>query len=164
MSQQSPNKDIGRGDYKPEAIVIHKSEGSFESCIGWFMNPLSKVSAHYIIDHDGKTVKLVEEHNIAWHAGVIAQPSWKLLKIATNPNLYTIGIELAGYAKDDTSADQTLALAHLIVDIAKRWDIPIDDQHIIFHREIRANKTCPGMYLSKSLVIFYALTIKKLFE
>lgn len=162
MSQQSPNKDIGRGNFRPEAIVIHKSEGSFDSCLAWFTDSNSKVSAHYIIGPDGKVINLVDESNTAWHAGVIAQPSWKLIKIATNPNLYTIGIELAGYATDDTPADQTLALAHLIVDIAKRWEIPIDDQHIVFHREIRANKTCPGMYLSKMLIIFYALTIKKI--
>ena len=100
-----------------------------------------------------------EENDTAWHAGVIVKSSWKGLKIGVNPNLYTIGIELAGYAVDDTPADQAIALAELIVEIHQRWKIPLDEEHIIFHREIRANKTCPGFKLSKKLIIFYAKTI-----
>lgn len=162
MKQNSPNYDKGRGLYRPEAIIIHKTEGSFKSCINWFADPNSRVSAHYVIDLDGKTIQMVDENDTAWHAGVVAQPSWRRIKFGTNPNLYTIGIELAGFAKDDTPADQTLALSHLIVDIAQRWNIPIDDQYIVFHREIRATKSCPGDKLSKSLIIFYALTIQKI--
>lgn len=162
MSQKSPNFDKGRGLYKPEAIVVHKSEGSFKSCIDWMLDIKSRVSSHYIISKTGEVINLVDENDTAWHAGVVAQPSWRRIKSGTNPNLYTIGIELAGFAKDDTPADQVLALSHLIVDIAEKWKIPIDDQHIVFHREIRATKTCPGDNLSKSLIIFYALTIKKI--
>ena len=157
--KKSPNFDIGRNGYKPEAIVLHKTEGSFISAVGWFQDAKTKVSAHYIIAPTGEIAPMVDENDTAWHAGVIVKPSWKLLKNGINPNLYTIGIELAGYAVDDTPADQALALAELICDIHRRWKIPIDDQHIVFHREIRANKTCPGQRLSKKLIIFYANTI-----
>ena len=159
LVKKSPNFDSGRSGHKPEAIIIHKTEGSFSSAIGWFQNEDARVSAHYVIDLDGDIAQMVDENDTAWHAGVIVKPSWKLLKNGVNPNLYTIGIELAGKAVDDTPADQALALAELISDIHRRWKIPIDDQHIVFHREIRANKTCPGQRLSKKLIIFYAKTI-----
>lgn len=156
MNNLTPNYDKGRGMYKPEAVVIHKCEGSFGSCKSWLCDEKSRVSAHYIISEAGIVTQLVDENDTAWHAGVIAKHIWKLLKYGVNPNSYTIGIELSGYAENDTPADQTLALAKLTSQICERWKIPIDDQHIVFHREIRGTKTCPGFKLSKDLIIFYA--------
>ena len=51
-------------------------------------SPLSKVSAHYLINQNGKIFKLVEDRHIAWHAG---KSRWKKFN---NLNKNSIGIEL----------------------------------------------------------------------
>ena len=51
-------------------------------------NPLSKVSAHYLISQNGKIFKLVKDQYIAWHAG---KSRWKKYN---NLNKDSIGIEL----------------------------------------------------------------------
>ena len=48
----------------------------------------SKVSSHYFIKGNGKVLKLVEDHFVAWHAG---KSYWKNYK---NLNKNSIGIEL----------------------------------------------------------------------
>ena len=47
-----------------------------------------KVSCHYLIDRNGKTIRLVDDHKVAWHAG---KSKWKNIR---NLNKYSIGIEI----------------------------------------------------------------------
>ena len=51
-------------------------------------NPNSKVSCHYLIDRNGQIYKMIDDANIAWHAG---KSKWKNIK---NLNKYSIGIEI----------------------------------------------------------------------
>jgi len=51
-------------------------------------NRKSNVSSHYFIKNNGKILKLVEDYNVAWHAG---KSNWKNYK---NLNKNSIGIEL----------------------------------------------------------------------
>ena len=51
-------------------------------------NPRSKVSCHYLINRKGLVIKMVEERNIAWHAG---KSKWKKF---VNLNYFSLGIEL----------------------------------------------------------------------
>ncbi|RLG70037.1 MAG: N-acetylmuramoyl-L-alanine amidase, partial [Candidatus Iainarchaeum archaeon] len=94
---KSPNFWKGRRGFKPEAIVIHITEGTASSTIDWFTRIESQVSSHYLIDRSGKVYQFVKEEDTAWHAGKVVQASWKLLKQGVNPNFYTIGIELEGF-------------------------------------------------------------------
>ena len=48
----------------------------------------SKVNCHYLINRKGQIIKMVEDINIAWHAG---KSKWKNF---TNLNNTSIGIEL----------------------------------------------------------------------
>ena len=48
----------------------------------------SKVSTHYLITKKGSIIKMVEEKNVAWHAG---KSKWKSF---INLNDRSIGIEL----------------------------------------------------------------------
>lgn len=140
----SCNKSLGRGGFRPEAIVIHIMEGTLAGTDKWFNMPESKVSAHYGIGHNGEIHQYVHEGNKAWHAGRVFKATWSLLKSGVNPNLYTIGIEHEG--TEDSEWPDTIyeASAELIADIASRWGIPLDRDHIIGHREIYAKKSCPG--------------------
>ena len=59
-------------------------EISAESVARWFSRPSAQVSAHYCVDVDS-IVQCVRERDIAWHA--------------RGGNAKSIGIELAGYAR-----------------------------------------------------------------
>ena len=145
----SPNKTVGRRGYRPEAIVIHIMEGSLAGTDSWFRSRASNVSAHYGIGKGGEIHQYVREVDAAWHAGrKTSDATWQLLKPNMNPNYYTVGIEHEGFGDDRWPAAMYEASAALIKEISHRWDIPIDRKHIIGHREINTNKTCPGSQVS----------------
>lgn len=140
----SPNKSSGRSGYKPEGIVVHIMEGTLAGTDSWFKSTQSKVSAHYGIGQDGTVHQYVAESDSAWHAGRTFNCTWKGRRPGVNPNANTIGIEHEGQADSAWSAPMYAASAELIADIANRWSIPLDRDHIVGHREIYGHKTCPG--------------------
>lgn len=139
----SPNWSSRRG-YRPEAIVIHIMDGTLMGTAAWFARRSSGVSAHYGVGRNGEIHRYVDENLAAFHAGLVNRPTWRLLKRGVNPNLYTIGIEHEGFASQPWTDEMYAASGWLIADIARRWQIPIDADHIIPHNAIRRTKTCPG--------------------
>jgi N-acetyl-anhydromuramyl-L-alanine amidase AmpD len=134
----------GRHGFEPKAIVIHVIVGSLESAGLTFRDPRSAVSAHYGVGKSGRVHQFVEEDDTAFHAGTVVEPTWRLIDPNANPNLYTVGIEHEGQPQDTWPDEQFRASAALVREIAARWKIALDRDHIIMHREIRASKTCPG--------------------
>lgn len=131
-----------------EYVVIHDIEGGAEGAVKWFQNPMSKVSAHYVVDHTGKQVwQQVKERDIGWHAG------------NSDLNGRSIGIEHDGFAYRPGFFNQALyeGSARLVRDITARHRIPRDREHIIAHAEVphptdptkrggRSGHTDPGPY------------------
>ena len=152
----SPNQQKGRAGYKIEAIVIHITQGDYAGALSWLTNPQSQVSAHFLIGKDGHYEQLVACDNTAWHAGIVKNPSCKLLKPGVNPNLYTLGIENAGTIDTPPTAEQIFALADLVGDLCKRFSIPLDTDHIIPHHAIRSDKSCPGPFFDCSHIVWLA--------
>lgn len=130
--------------FAPEAIVIHIIVGSLHSAGLHFNDPASVVSAHYGVGKDGRVHQFVEEKDTAFHAGIVVNPSWALLKPRVNPNYYTVGIEHEGYPDEPWGEAQYEASAALVAEVAVRWDIPLIADHVIRHHQIRATKSCPG--------------------
>lgn len=130
--------------FHPEAIVIHIMDGSFGSGESVFRDPTTQKSAHYGVSKEAVVHQYVDENDTAFHAGIVVNPTWSLLKPKVNPNFYTIGIEHEGGPDDVWPDAQMSASAALVVQIAARWGIPLDTGHIIRHHQIRASKTCPG--------------------
>jgi hypothetical protein len=122
-------------------------DGSFAAGESVFLNPTAQRSAHYGISKAGDIHQYVDEHDTAFHAGIVVNPSWSLLKPHVNPNFYTIGIEHEGLADDVWPSEQLSASAELVGQIAARWQIPLDPLHVIRHHQIRASKSCPGNWL-----------------
>lgn len=142
----SPNFTEGRNGYKVELIVIHIMAGTLAGTDSWFGSPKSKVSTQYGIGKKGEVHQYVGEGDMAWHAGRVSNPSFKLYKPNVNPNWYTIGIEHEG---EDLSKDITpemhAASASMIASIAKRHNIPLDRDHVIGHYQVFDQKpNCPA--------------------
>ena len=138
---------------KPEAIVIHIGEGSIRAIDGWFNDARASVSAHYCVTKAGEVHQYVQEIDTAFHAGIVDRPSWPLIKTGStpgsfiNPNFYTIGIEHEGFADDVWPEAQIATSAALVGEIAGRWQITLDEDHVIRHHQIRFSKSCPGNFI-----------------
>ena len=70
-------------------VIIHYTgmQSEIES-IKKLQNPTQKVSCHYLINRKGEIIRMVEDLNIAWHAG---KSRWKKF---LNLNKNSLGIEL----------------------------------------------------------------------
>jgi len=161
LNYPSPNFWKGRKGQKPEAIVIHITDGTAQSCINTFQNPATSVSAHYLVTKQGTIISFVEETDSAWHCGVVKNPTWPGLKKGVNPNLYTIGIENEGKGGDKPTLRQAIACAWLVRKICANWNIPLDPQHVIPHRWINGGKTCPGSGFEVGCLIWLAQILGK---
>ena len=85
MKLQPPIKQIrtqnywrGRGGLPIVGIVLHITDGSFQSTINHFQNKNSFSSSHYVVDDD--VYQLVDDNDTAWHAGLVRNPTWKGLR------------------------------------------------------------------------------------
>ena len=112
------------------------TQGSYAGAISWFQNPSSNVSAHYVIrSSDGAITQMVREKDIAWHAG-----NWTY-------NTQSIGIEHEGWVSSCTWFTDAMyrASAALARNIALKYGIPMNRNHIIGHNEVPgATHTDPG--------------------
>jgi N-acetylmuramoyl-L-alanine amidase len=86
------------------------------------LDSTSQVSAHYMIDEEGKIYQMVEEAHRAWHAG---ESYWQGRK---DLNSSSIGIELVNpghsYGYRPFPDAQITALIALCKGIMTRWSIP----------------------------------------
>lgn len=83
----SPNHD---GRTLPVSIIVLHYTGmrDGESAIARLRDPEAKVSAHYLVEEDGTTFRLVDERRRAWHAG---KSHWRDID---DVNSASIGIEI----------------------------------------------------------------------
>src|SRR6266404_5975166 len=67
----SPNHGERRSAARPDMILLHYTGlASAQDAISMFCSDQSELSAHYIVQEDGRIVQCVEEARRAWHAGV----------------------------------------------------------------------------------------------
>jgi N-acetylmuramoyl-L-alanine amidase len=126
----------------PDMVVLHYTGmQTGKAALARLRDPGAEVSAHYLIEEDGRLFRLVPEERRAWHAGV------SFWKGRTNLNQVSIGIELVnpghefGYRPFPPA--QIGVLTDLLADIRERWDVP--DERILGHSDIAPDrKTDPG--------------------
>ena len=93
------------------------------------------VSPHYLLARDGAVYRMVEEKNVAYHAGDSKMPDGR-----TNVNAFSIGIEVIGQDDGSPSDAQYASLKKLLADIKSRNSI----KHIVGHSDIApGRKTDP---------------------
>ncbi|MFF8410451.1 N-acetylmuramoyl-L-alanine amidase [Streptomyces omiyaensis] len=109
-------------------IVIHDTEGSYDGTIAAFQSADARGSAHYLIRaSDGLVTQMVQNKNIAWHAG-----NW-------TDNMHAIGVEHEGYAIKAGkwyTEPQYESSAKLVKYLATEYGIPLDREHVIGHDEV----------------------------
>ena len=68
---KSPNYIIRKNNEKSiKFLVIHYTGMQSERVsIDRLISKKSKVSSHYLINRKGEAIKMVDDKNIAWHAG-----------------------------------------------------------------------------------------------
>ncbi|MGW7543406.1 N-acetylmuramoyl-L-alanine amidase [Streptomyces sp. NPDC054770] len=110
-----------------DSIVIHDTEGSYDSAITSFEQP-GGAAAHYVMrSSDGAVTQMVPTKDLAFHAGNYST------------NMHSIGIEHEGYAAHGATwytEAQYEATAELVKYLAARFDIPLDREHIIGHDNV----------------------------
>lgn len=123
-------------------VIIHATATSgIDSPRAWLCSKESKVSAHYLIGKDGLTLQLVDEKNVAWHAG---DSVWRLQKFVNN---FSVGIELVNSndGKDPYPQPQLDACAKLVAAICVDYGIAVQD--VIGHMDIApGRKTDPAAF------------------
>jgi N-acetylmuramoyl-L-alanine amidase len=110
-----------------EYIVIHDTEGSFDSTVRLGTNPAYAASWHYSMRSvDGHTVQHIKVKDVGWHAG-----NWYV-------NAKAVGIEHEGFAAQGTWYTETMyrTSAKLVRHLALGLGVPLDRQHIIGHDNV----------------------------
>tara|TARA_E500000331_G_scaffold83678_1_gene79347 strand:- start:2293 stop:3009 length:717 start_codon:yes stop_codon:yes gene_type:complete len=139
---KSPNYNIRKNLDLIDTVIIHYTGmRNAKTALNYLCNKKSKVSAHYFINEEGKLWQIVEDKNIAWHAGV---SKWLDRK---NLNETSIGIELENpghqHGYKEFTFDQYEMLEKLINSLINKYNIKID--RILGHSDIApSRKTDPG--------------------
>ncbi len=93
------------------------------------------VSPHYLIDRDGNIYRLVEDKNIAYHAGISRVPDGR-----TNVNDFSLGIELIEKDTDHPTDAQYASLNALLAQLKGEYKI----KYVLGHDQIApGRKTDP---------------------
>ncbi len=145
INKPSPNHQP-RGKHKIKFIILHYTGmDSLKDALKIFLNKKSNLSCHWLVSKKGIIYKIVDEGNIAWHAGV------SFWKGETNINNNSIGIELEnrghGRKYDNFTSEQMDSLRKLIKNIKSKYKIK--NQYILGHSDIAPNrKADPGEYFN----------------
>jgi N-acetylmuramoyl-L-alanine amidase len=136
------NKEKKRLKKAIKIIVYHYTgmQSERESLIR-LSNPHSKVSAHYLINRNGKIYRLIQDDQIAWHAGISCWGKYN------NLNKNSLGIELVNkghrFGYTSFSKKQLLSLVKLSKHLIKKYKIK--KRYIVGHSDIAPlRKIDPG--------------------
>ena len=140
-NKPSPNYDEKR-HRKIKFIIIHYTGmATAKASIRRLRDKKSRVSCHYFIDEKGSLSRLVDDKNVAWHAGASFWNSDKSL------NKNSIGIEIQNKGEPSSyekfKSKQIQILIELIIDLKNKYKI--NNYHILGHSDISPDrKTDPG--------------------
>jgi N-acetylmuramoyl-L-alanine amidase len=138
----APSPNFNARTAPPDMLILHYTGmPTGEAALARLQDPASEVSAHYMVETDGRIFALVPEERRAWHAG---KSFWRG---ATDINSASIGVEIVnpghefGYVAFPDP--QIAAVIALLTDIRSRWIIP--NERILGHSDVApGRKEDPG--------------------
>jgi N-acetyl-anhydromuramyl-L-alanine amidase AmpD len=89
------------------------------------------VAPHFLINRKGNVYRLVDEKNIAYHAGISKMPDGR-----TSVNNFSIGIELMNTKDDDYTKNQYSSLNELIGYLENQYNI----KYVLGHQDISPDR------------------------
>ena len=142
IQHPSANHDARPPRTAIDMLVLHYTGmATADEALQALCDPRRKVSAHYLIEEDGRILALVDETRRAWHAG---ESCWRG---ARDINARSIGIELVNPGHEwgyrDFPVPQMQALIALAQEILTRHPIP--PRHVLGHSDVAPRrKQDPG--------------------
>jgi N-acetylmuramoyl-L-alanine amidase len=140
IDRPSPNFDA-RGRAIDTVILHYTGMKTGEEALQRLCDPAAGVSAHYLVEEDGRVFRIVAEESRAWHAGI---STWKG---EGEINARSIGVEIVnpghewGYRA--FPAAQIDSVVALLKDIISRHKIP--RARVLGHSDVApARKDDPG--------------------
>jgi N-acetylmuramoyl-L-alanine amidase len=140
ISAASPNFDARPGP--PDMIVLHYTGmPTGNAALQRLRDPAAKVSAHYLVEEDGRVFALVPEERRAWHAG---KSFWRGER---DINARSVGVEIVNpgheFGYRPFPDVQIASVIELVADIRSRWSI--DDDRLLGHSDVAPDrKEDPG--------------------
>ena len=143
VQMPSPNCHAGGPGRKIELVVLHCTEGSYDGSIRWLRDGdrPNRTSAHYVVAKDGRVAQLVQDQDVAWHAGF---GTWRG---RGNINTRSIGIEIENKndGKDPYPAIQLETVMWLTARTCKANGLKSDD--VVGHAQVDPErKTDPRLF------------------
>jgi N-acetylmuramoyl-L-alanine amidase len=138
----SPNADDRPPGCSIDTLILHYTGmPSAAAALERLCDPAAAVSAHYLIDEDGSTTRLVPDERRAWHAGASIWAGRARL------NDCSIGIELANPGHEwgyrPFTEPQYASCITLCRAILERWPIP--PHRVLAHSDVAPErKQDPG--------------------
>ena len=139
----SPNFNRKKRPKKSIKIMVIHYTGmqSERESVSRLCNPKSKVSSHFVISQNGRAYRLVQDNQIAWHAG---KSCWGKYK---NLNKNSIGIELVNkghrFGYTNFKKKQLLSLIKICKSLIKKYKIK--KKNVVGHSDIAPlRKIDPG--------------------
>ncbi|MDY7229873.1 peptidoglycan recognition protein family protein [Hyalangium rubrum] len=142
ISAPSPNYNERGGKDIDSIVLHHTASNNGAGDLSWMRNPKSQVSAHYMVDRDGKIYQLVNDQKRAWHAG-----QGELNGVPTDVNGRSIGIEIVndGSGKTPFTEAQMKSLTQLTGYLKQQYNVPM--KNIVGHADVavpRGRKNDPA--------------------
>ena len=139
---EAPSPNFDPRTTPPDTIVLHYTGmPTGEEALERLRDPAAKVSAHYVVEEDGRIFRLVPEERRAWHAGL---SFWKGVR---DINSASVGIEIVnpghefGYRPFPDA--QIASVIGLVGDIRTRWTV--ENDRIVGHSDVAPDrKDDPG--------------------
>jgi len=135
INAPSPNFN-DRGGKDIDTIVLHHTaSNNGAGDLAHMRNPKAEVSAHYMVDRDGKIYQLVNDSKRAWHAG-----KSELHGVPTDVNSRSIGIEIVndGGGKTPYTDAQYKALTQLVGYLKQEYKVPMNN--LVGHKDVAVPK------------------------
>ena len=142
VDRPSPNHDPRPGDGVIDMLILHYTGmETAAAALERLCSPEARVSAHYLIEENGKIWRLVPEERRAWHAGTSCWAG------RHDINNHSIGIEIVNpgheFGYRPFPRPQMIAVEGLCRDILRRHPIPA--RHVLGHSDVAPQrKTDPG--------------------
>jgi N-acetylmuramoyl-L-alanine amidase len=139
---EAPSPNFDARTAPPDMIVLHYTGmQTGEAALARMCDAAVEVSAHYMVEEDGRIFRLVPEERRAWHAGA---SYWKG---RTALNGVSIGVEIVNPGLDwgyrPYPKAQIRSVIELVADIRTRW--MVQDRDIVGHSDIAPDrKEDPG--------------------